>query len=86
MRAGRARIDYLKTEIELGMVFARMALGSEDSRETDRNRGYARAAYEAVRGFTSNRPRTSGISAAELAALETKLTCLKAKLQQLGEV
>jgi hypothetical protein len=85
MHADRARIDYLKTVIELGIVFARMALSSEDSRKTDRNRGYARAAYETVRGFTSNRRGISRISPADLAVLETKLSFLRAQLQQLGE-
>jgi hypothetical protein len=85
MQADRARIDYLKTAIEIGIVFARMALSSEDSRKADRNRRYARAAYETVRGFISNRRVTLRISAADLALLESKLTSLRAQLQQLGE-
>jgi hypothetical protein len=84
-RAGRAGIDYLKTEIEIGIVFARMALCSEDSKKTDRNRGYALAAYEAVRRFTSSRHVILTIAAADLAVLEAKLTYLRARLRQLEE-
>jgi hypothetical protein len=85
MQPDQSKIDYLKTEIEIGIVFARMAIGSEDSGRTDRNRRYARVTYETVRGFTSNRRVTLRISASDLSVLEAKLTRLRTQLQQLGE-
>jgi hypothetical protein len=85
MHTDRARIDYLKTEIEIGIALARIALRSEDAKKTDRNRAYARTAYETVRGFSADRRIMLTIAAADLAVLQRKLIYLRDLLRQLGE-
>jgi hypothetical protein len=76
MHTDRARIDYLKTEIEIGIALARIALRSEDAKKTDRNRALALLITElrskVVSPAVKTRMRRSELSAtSKLAPSET---------------
>jgi hypothetical protein len=85
-KVGLARLqqvgrDFLITELDLGITFADMALGSDDSAKARRNRGQARAAYRALERHFGK----VTLIAQDARLVKSKLRRLKSKLRRLGE-
>ena len=79
--ATAAMLQFLKTELDLGMTFAQIA-GTKVSREKQQwNVAQARKAYDTVLRMMGRAPMSAG----EASLLQSRLTVLKAALEQLGE-
>jgi hypothetical protein len=76
-----ASVEFLNVEADTGLMFANIAIESDDSEKTTRNQANARLAYDTVLRFIG---RVS-LSAMEFDGLSSKMGRLKADLQKLGE-
>jgi hypothetical protein len=74
-------LQFLRTELTMGLTFARIALEARTESKFERNRANARKAYDALLHFT---PGTS-LSAEEAQEIGASTAQLKSALQQLGE-
>lgn len=74
-------IEFIRSELETGLTFTRIAHVADRGAKVTRNRANARKAYDAVLRFAPRVPQT----AAESKAIEVKLEKLKAQLRELGE-
>ncbi|HEX3684191.1 MAG TPA: hypothetical protein VHU83_16780 [Bryobacteraceae bacterium] len=76
-----ASVDFLHTEADTGLLFANIAMGSDEFEKTARNQAHARLAYDTVLRFVG---RVS-LTAAEAEGLSAKMGRLKGELRMLGE-
>ncbi len=74
-----AQATAIKTEIQTGHTFARVALDSADPDKTARNTAYAQKAYDTARGWAE---RTL-LNPADAKEIREKLDSLKAELARL---
>jgi hypothetical protein len=74
-------LDFLRTELETGMTFAKVALSANSQEKIRRNQLNARKAYDS---FQRYEPKTS-TSEAEFKELRAKAVELKKLLIELGE-
>lgn len=77
-----APIEFLFTELDTGLTFARIAVGAKpDSTRTERNRKNARKAYDSLLHFQEKTP----MSPSEKTRLEAGKKELREALRSLGE-
>ena len=77
-----AKVEFLFTELQAGLTFARIALSSKtDDAKTERNRKNARKAYDSLLHFQGR----ISLSVEEKKKYEEGKKELKAALQRLGE-
>lgn len=76
-----ASVDFLNIEADTGLMFANIAMESDNFEKTARNQANARLAYDTVLRFIG---RVS-LSAGESDGLAAKMGRLKDELQKLGE-
>jgi hypothetical protein len=76
-----AEIDFLRSEIDTGLTFAKIALDAHRHDTRNRNRLNARKAYDAVLRFM---PRVN-LSPEESSEMKIRVEHLKAELDRLGE-
>jgi hypothetical protein len=79
-RYSAAQVTAIKTEVQTGQTFARIALGSDDPDKTARNTGYAQKAYDTARAWAERTP----LSPDDAKEIGEQLECLKAELAQLA--
>jgi hypothetical protein len=75
-----AQATAIKTEIQTGHTFARIALDSDDPDKTARNTAYAQKAYETARGWAERML----LSPADAKEIGEQLERLKTELTQLA--
>ncbi len=80
-RAVEGEVDFLKTEVDTGLTFARLASGARYSDKKDRNQANARKAYDTVLHWT----RRVSLAAPDSQEIGDKLVQLRAALEDLGE-
>jgi len=79
--SNRSGVDFVTTDLDLGLTFSHMARGLLTQETKDRSRRNARRAYDTVVRF---RDRVSP-TPAEALSIVKKLARLKSELEQLGE-
>ncbi len=75
------RVDFLTTDLDVGITFAEIALDTDDQDKMKRNTKNAHKAYEAVLGFLVK----TALTPAERATINEKAAFLKSLLERLGE-
>lgn len=75
-------IHFVKTELDTGLTFARIAIGSKSSSKKERNRENARKAYQSA----LHTLQQLSLNKEEASAISEKLTALRSSLEKLGEV
>src|SRR5262249_7600174 len=75
-------VEFLHTEIQLGLTMAKIARELRHDEKEERNRANARKAYDTVLRFI---PKLKGLTAEEAAKFKVGLAQLKSALQKLGE-
>ena len=73
--------EFLKTELETGNTFAKVALSAKHADKLERNRANARKAYDTALKFFG----TASVDTASAVELKRLLEDLRAKLGELGE-
>lgn len=79
--SNRVSVEFLKTELDTGLMFSKMALTSDNDEKSDRNRKHARTAYDALLRFIG---RVS-LTLEDAEHLKAGIAELKSQLQRLGE-
>ena len=74
-------IQFIRTELETGLTFSKVAEAATYEGKKERNRANARKAYDAVLHFL---PSTS-LNETEISEVKVKLEELRFALQSLGE-
>ncbi|HEX3319716.1 MAG TPA: hypothetical protein VHR84_03365 [Terriglobales bacterium] len=74
-------LDFLRTELETGMTFAKVALSANNEDKIRRNQLNARKAYDSFQRYKSRPP----VSDADAEELKAKAVELKKLLIKLGE-
>ncbi len=74
-------VKFLRTELEIGLAFSRIALTANDSHKAVRNTAQARLAYDTALRFL----HTVVLTKAESEELDAKFKELKAALKDCGE-
>ncbi len=75
-------LDFLNTEADTGLTFARIANQSNDAEESLRRRREARKAYDSVLKYLG---RAANASSGDIEALRHKMAELRDALESLGE-
>jgi hypothetical protein len=76
-----AQLMFLQSEVDTGLTFARIALGSTREQKTSRNAENARKAYDTVNSYLAGVPD----STPGLEGIREKMTQLSEMLRSLGE-
>lgn len=74
-------IQFVNVELDTGLTFVRIALGSKGRNKVDRNRVNARKAYDSALHFVA----TVSLNKEETHVVQGKIAELKAGLEKLGE-
>ena len=74
-------IEFIRAEVQTGLTFAKIALGSRHRDKIDRNRVNARKAYDTLLRFMPHDNASSGA----WDDVRAKIAELKSHLRQLGE-
>lgn len=74
-------VHFVNTELDTGLIFARIAVGSKTRSKRERNCANARKAYESALHMLQQIP----LSKEEKGAISEKLATLKSNLEKLGE-
>lgn len=74
-------LEFLKTELETGHTFAKLALSAKYRDKLERNKANARKAYDTALKFLGS----SSVDAASAVEINRLLEDLRAKLGDLGE-
>ncbi|HEX5435414.1 MAG TPA: hypothetical protein VFY05_14340 [Candidatus Angelobacter sp.] len=74
-------LQFVNTELDTGLTFARIALGSKTRAKIERNRVNARKAYNSALHFLAE----TSLNAEESRRVKEKFAALKSNLERLGE-
>src|SRR5262249_20555027 len=79
--ANSSEVEFLRAELDTGLTMARIALAATREDKTNRNRTYARKAYDSLLRFI---PRAR-LTPKETDEIKLQLEVLRSKLLELGE-
>lgn len=82
LRAMHAQANFIKLDVQTGLLFADIASGTDDPRRKETTTNVARKAYDIVSAFRRRVPLTEK----DERDLDLTLLRLRAKLEKLGEI
>lgn len=78
----QSSIQFVNTELDTGLTFARIAVGSKTGSKKERNRVNARKAYDSALHMLVQ----LSLSKEEESTISEKVSALKSNLEKLGEI